>query len=306
MYWLYKLSSHIWALLNRSLAVLSRLFGPLNAWLWSHSDHASDDLEERAEVTKENDIQPGERELGLVCGEEKPSHQNKISHGIFATVHKLSDCRVRKVPATSDIYDQTAIRTESRIYRHLGEHPRILQTLACGDDYVDLLYMKNGNLEDYLRSHHPASSKVLRRFARQTVEAVDFIYEKEIVHSDLAARQFLVDDFLDLRLSDFGGSSIQGSEALGLEGTTHFLPRDDTLLNTIQSDIFALGSTIYEIFCGKRPYEGKQDDEIHNLFKRSIFPGLGAIEEPWGSIIAKCWNCQYNSTNDILLDLSYS
>lgn len=52
----------------------------------------------------------------------------------------------------------------------------------------------------------------------------------------------------------------------------HFLPRDDTLPNTIESDLFALGSTIYEIFCEMRPYEGKEDDEIHDLFKKSVFP----------------------------------
>lgn len=59
--------------------------------------------------------------------------------------------------------------------------------------------MKNGNLQDYLASYTTSSNVLRGRFARQAVEAVKFIHDKEIVHSDLAVRQFLVDDYLDIR-----------------------------------------------------------------------------------------------------------
>lgn len=164
--------------------------------------------------------------------------------------------------------------------------------------------MKNGNLEDYLCKNYPAGAgpAMLRTFACQAVEAVNLIHHRDIIHSDLAARQFLVDDFLNLRLSDFGGSSIQASCALGLEGVSHFLPRDDRLPNTVQSDLFALGSTLYEIFVGKKPYHEKEEDsEIEDLYKMGLFPSVEYIDEPWGHIIAGCWNCQYSSTDEILL-----
>lgn len=209
------------------------------------------------------------------------------------------------MPATDDDYDKTSIRirTESQIYKHLGSHPRILQFISCEDDYLDLAYMKNGNLEDYLRKTDPADVRpaMLRKFAHQALEAVNYIHHHDVVHSDLAARQFLVDDSLGLRLSDFGGSSLSGSAALGLEGMSHFLPRDDSLPNTIQSDIFALGSTLYEIFVGTKPYHELEDSEIEDLYTRRIFPSIEAIEAPWGHIIARSWNRHYTSTDEILL-----
>ncbi|KOS48213.1 hypothetical protein ACN38_g802 [Penicillium nordicum] len=42
--------------------------------------------------------------------------------------------------------------------------------------------------------------------------------------------------------------------ALGYEEESHCLPRDYELPNTETSDIFALGSTLYELVTGKAPY----------------------------------------------------
>lgn len=49
-----------------------------------------------------------------------------------------------------------------------------------------------------------------------------FIHGKDVIHSDLSASQFLVDKNGDIRLSDFGGSSLQGSEAIVMENAPTF------------------------------------------------------------------------------------
>ncbi|QRD91184.1 kinase-like domain-containing protein [Aspergillus flavus] len=104
------------------------------------------------------------------------------------------------------------------------------------------------------------------RIAQQGIEAVIFIHKKSVIHSDLSGRQFLVDKRCNARLSDFGGSSLQGSDAIARENAIHFLRRDKDAPNTVQSDIFAIGSTIYEILVGHRPYEGLGDKEIQLLY----------------------------------------
>lgn len=193
-------------------------------------------------------------------------------------VHKLNDKIVRKVPSDKSYsYSIRAFEIEARVYRHLGKHKRIARCLACGDDYIDLRYEPNGDLEPYLKVHS-VTDYFRHRVARQAIEAVNFIHQKEVIHSDLSARQFLVDERLNIRLSDFGGSSLQGSEAIVMENATHFLPRNEDLPNTVQSDIFALGSTIYEILVGQKPYEGKMDEEVQQLFFRKVVPGSGRYQ----------------------------
>lgn len=170
---------------------------------------------------------------------------------------------------------------------------------------MDLRYERNGDLESYLKETD-LDSYTRYRFARQAIEAVAYIHEMEVIHSDLGARQFLVDKHRNLRLSDFCGSSLQGSEAVIIENATHFLPRDENLPNTVQSDLFALGCTIYEILLGRKPYDGMDDEDIQRLYSEKSFPGLDGIEEEyWSGVIEKCWLCEYERASDILRDIPF-
>lgn len=236
---------------------------------------------------------------------EEPYQQNIISAGQFSVVHKLNEKVVRKVPhCKSDPYSLRAINIEAQIYRHLGKNKRIARYFRCSDDHIDLQYEANGDLETYLRTH-AVTNKFRYRVARQAIEAVNFIHKNEVIHSDLSARQFLVDKRLNIRLSDFGGSSLRGSEAIVMENATHFLPRDEDSPNTVQSDIFALGSTLYEIILGLRPYEGEGEDEVRQLYLQELFPSVESIgDTTWRRAIQKCWKKQYQSASEILEDVS--
>ncbi|PYI36317.1 kinase-like protein [Aspergillus indologenus CBS 114.80] len=238
---------------------------------------------------------------------EAPSQQNIIGAGQFSVVHKLSDKLVRKLPSDpSYVYSVQASEIEAKVYQRLGRHKRIARCICCADDHIDLRYEPNGNLESYLADHDPpVSAAGLRdRFARQAIEAVIYIHRMNVIHSDLSARQFLVSRSGNLRLSDFGGSSLDGAEAIVMENATHFLPRDEDSPNTVQSDLFALGSTIYEILVGRKPYDGVDDEEVQRLYSAQVFPPLESIgSDFWRNVILKCWRTEYNSASDIIADL---
>lgn len=142
-----------------------------------------------------------------------------------------------------------------------------------------------------------------RRVAKQAIEAVVLIHQRDIIHSDLSARQFLVDERDNIRLSDFGGSSLHGSDSMVIEGATHRMPRDEGAPNSVQSDIFALGSTLYEILVGGMPYEEKADDEIKRLYSEKVFPLDDVKDELWREVIRKCWMGEYKSAEDVLRDV---
>ncbi|KAE8381987.1 kinase-like domain-containing protein [Aspergillus bertholletiae] len=235
---------------------------------------------------------------------ERPNQQNIMGIGQFTVVHRFNDRVVRKIPSdTSDIYSVRAVEIEAQVYRHLGRHKRIARCLRCSEDYVDLRYEANGDLESYLRDYC-ASDSFRHRMARQAIEAVIFIHAKGVTHSDLSARQFLVDKHCNARLSDFGGSSLQGSDAIIIENATHFLPRDEDAPNTVQSDLFALGSTIYEILAGHKPYGGLEGKKIPQLYSTKRFPSLDEIKDvSWRTVVLKCWMTRYKSASDIRKDI---
>lgn len=233
-------------------------------------------------------------------------HLNKyncIGVGVFAHVHRLDEGRVRKVPAPDpDNLDLAikSIRREGEIYDYLGDHPRVIKCLAKGDLFVDLEYAPHGHIASYLTSHHDTSDECRIRFAREVIEAVVFVHSKGIIHSDLAARQFLLDSTLHVNLSDFGFSSFSNGDVLGFENSSHHLPRDidGNTPSTIQSDLFALGSTLYEVMTGRLPYKGKSDDTIARLYSDGSFPNVTGIL--CGHIITGCWQGRFKSAAEVL------
>ena len=92
-----------------------------------------------------------------------------------------------------------------------------------------------------------------------------------MLHRDINYRNFYLDYNLDLKLSDFARSLIDQSLALVCYSTTHQLP--DTSSSTIgevritkRTEIFALGSALYEMSTSSEPYEDKDDIEVESLY----------------------------------------
>lgn len=65
-----------------------------------------------------------------------------------------------------------------------------------------------------------------------------------VIHSDVALRQFFACEELNPRLRDFNS----------FEKAPRCLPMDYEVLNMVVSDLFALGSTLYELIAKKTSY----------------------------------------------------
>ena len=227
--------------------------------------------------------------------------QSLIGVGIFSFVYRISNACVRKVPRDSAADNIQAVRNEASIYAILGsdEHIAICTSLGRAVDYVDLKWAINGNLEDYIRINTTRITDAFRLQAgRQIIEAVQYIHSRGVIHSDLCLRQYLLYEDGKARLSDFAAASYEGHEALGMENATHYMPRHPEQPNNVLSDLFALGSTLYELMTGTLPYSGKSDTEIESLYEQEKFPCIDGIL--CGDVILGCWRKKFNSASAVL------
>ncbi|KAJ0413144.1 hypothetical protein BJY00DRAFT_306525 [Aspergillus carlsbadensis] len=111
---------------------------------------------------------------------------------------------------------------------------------------------------------------------------------------------FFVDEDLNVRLGDFNASQYPGHPALGYEKASHCLPRTYQLPNTAMSDIFALGSTLYEfvtgdpaVFAGRMQRKHRADCEIEARYRRRQFPDVSQLFG--GDVILGCWNGDFTA-----------
>lgn len=82
-----------------------------------------------------------------------------------------------------------------------------------------------------------------------------------VLQVDIGTHNMLLDWHENMKLADFAGASIGGSEPSIVSGTRAEHPSFPSSKPSIQTEIFALGSTLYEIETTHSPYHDKMDHE---------------------------------------------
>ncbi|KAF9232467.1 kinase-like domain-containing protein, partial [Melanogaster broomeanus] len=124
--------------------------------------------------------------------------------------------------------------------------------------YIVSRYMRNGNLVQYL-CRQPDTNRT--KLLYEICLGMRFLHGANVVHGDLKSLNVLVDDSGKACISDFGLSKARSlapveSNARMIAGTLRFLApealRSQPL--TFQTDVYAFGMVIYEIFAGQIPF----------------------------------------------------
>lgn len=189
--------------------------------------------------------------------------EKKIAEGPRATVFQAYDTIhgvkvALKIPDT-DILDDDFLadfRREARLSVRM-EHPNVLpiQNASFIDDYfVIAMPLGTETLAD--RMTRRMSTQTALDFTRQALAAVAHAHSRRIIHCDVKPENFIIFDNNRLKLTDFGFSKIaaRSIQKGSGSGTVGYLAPEQALGRPMfQSDVFALGLVIYEMFSGELP-----------------------------------------------------
>jgi len=183
-----------------------------------------------------------------------------------------------KSPHSSDDYALANIEIERKIYERFtqqGGHKGLLQYFGPVETGIRLEYASNQGILQYLDEHKGDISLEQRlQWCQEVSHTLDFIHANKVVHGDLKCNNIFLDGALRAKVADFGGSSLDGSELRVVVSASHCSPGD---LDSIEGDVFALGSSMYEIMTGQAPYAGREEEEIEGLFSKSEFPDITSL-----------------------------
>jgi serine/threonine protein kinase len=118
---------------------------------------------------------------------------------------------------------------------------------------------------------------------------------------DIVLRNIVLDWDDHVKLSDFGGSSINGSGPTVLPTVTSEHPLYPASTPSFKSEIFAIGSAFYELETLQAPYHDLEADDIGELFSKSIFSENDGLI--LGEVISKCWKIDYANSSQVLDDI---
>lgn len=224
----------------------------------------------------------------------------------FALAFNLDGCddEVSHIARCKEADSSMLLEREKAVYKHLGEHEGILTCLDISSTGLRFPFIKNGSLRRYLSNPtKPIQFSTKLLWVKGATRSISFIHSMGVLQADISARNFLVADDLSLVLCDFSGSAIGDQDALvGQEMRYRKVDGVEPFRISVATEIFAIGSLIYEIMTGKRPYDEIEDeDEIEGLFGARIFPSTVYIS--LGSIINKCWLDGFKTVAEVLEDI---
>jgi serine/threonine-protein kinase len=149
------------------------------------------------------------------------------------------------------------------------QHPNIASIHDVGEEggfsYTVLEYVDGGDLGQKLRDG-PFPPEAAARLMAALARAVDYAHSLGILHRDLKPSNILLTLDGTPKIGDFGLAKLMGEREAGITspgtfmGTPSYMAPEQTRgeLRSIgrATDIYALGTILYELLAGRRPFEG--------------------------------------------------
>ncbi len=215
-------------------------------------------------------------------------------------------------------------------------HPNILTVFEIGSfegsRYIATEFIKGETLRERMRGE-PFTLRETLEIVLQIAAALGAAHDASIIHRDIKPENIMIRDDGLVKVLDFGLAKLSepptpaGGPDLSEDATkVQFSTQPGIIMGTVaymspeqargqridaRSDIFSLGIVMFELFTGKRPFEGETHlDLISSILKdetpllRHIAPGLPRqLERIVDKTLRKDRDHRYQHVKDLHIDL---
>ncbi len=141
--------------------------------------------------------------------------------------------------------------------------------------YLILDYFSGGDLRFYLNKNVQFNEKQIKFLVSNIILSLKYLHQNNILHRDMKPENLVFDEKGYLNLTDFGISKKikKNKQIKDRSGTPGYLSPEMILKNnqTFVCDYFPVGIIIYELIFLKRPFNGRNKQEISdNILHKNI------------------------------------
>jgi serine/threonine protein kinase/CheY-like chemotaxis protein len=225
--------------------------------------------------------------------------QERIGAGGMGLIYKGLDTRLKRQVAIKIISDrvkdpsvrkniQERFFNEARAAGGLP-HPNLVQVYDFGEiehiSYIIMEYIEGETIENLIKSKGPLNLEELLRITKEMASGLAFAHKKGIVHRDVKPSNIIIEAHSGVaKILDFGIAKFVNEEEMKLTstgmvlGSTHYLSPEHIVGKNLdgRSDIFCLGTLLYEAATGALPFRGSNSSSI--LYKIVHFDPQPPIE----------------------------
>jgi len=201
--------------------------------------------------------------------------------------------------AISNLNLLTRFYDEVRIARQIS-HKNVCRVYDIGEvdgqPYLSMEYIDGEDLASLLRRIGRLPADKATEFARKLCAAVAAAHAQGVLHRDLKPANIMIDSRGELRVTDFGLATIaeqlKGDEIRN--GTPAYMAPEQLTGTEVsaQSDLYAVGLILYEMFTGKLPFQADTLAEITRLRQESRAPNpstlIGDLDKAVERAILRC------------------
>lgn len=211
--------------------------------------------------------------------------RERIGAGGMGLIYKGIDTRLKRPVAIKIISDRVkdpSVRKNIR-ERFFNEaraagglsHSNLVQIYDCGEidsiAYIVMEFIEGETLEELIKSKGPLNTEDLLRITREVSSGLAFAHKKGIVHRDVKPSNIIIEAHSGIaKILDFGIAKFVNEEDLKLTstgmvlGSTHYLSPEHIIGKNLdhRSDIFCLGTMLYEAATGALPFRGSNSSNI--------------------------------------------
>jgi hypothetical protein len=195
-----------------------------------------------------------------------------LGRGGMGEVYRADDLRLGQ-PVALKFLPESLAADQDRLDRFYNEvrvarqvaHPNVCRMFDIGEveglHYLAMEFVDGDDLASLLRRIGRLPEDKGLDIARQLCAGLAAAHERGVLHRDLKPENIMIDGRGKVRITDFGLASVEEEIREGdiRSGTPAYMSPEQLSGRevTVRSDVYSLGLVLYEIFTGKRAFEGK-------------------------------------------------
>ena len=205
---------------------------------------------------------------------ERYELEELVGTGGMSSVYRAHDRLLERNVAIKVLHEQfTAdgdyverFRREARAVAQLS-HPNIVTVIDRGEhdgrQFIVFEYVDGENVKALIEREGPLPEQEAIGLALQIARALGFAHDQGLVHRDVKPQNVLLNDGGQAKVTDFGiarSLDVQGglTQTGTVMGTSDYIAPEQARGSRVdaQSDIYSLGTVLYELLTGEVPFSG--------------------------------------------------